>query len=122
MPQDPQLEERGLSGTGSAVSIEIRQHVANHLVDRHDVIVADSVATFPLTTESRRLDADYCVRLGTLVVNLLSDAILEGRLDSRGSGISELAALVSAREVSAEQLFTFVHILISTSIDELVAR
>jgi diguanylate cyclase (GGDEF)-like protein/excisionase family DNA binding protein len=113
------LEERGLAGSGSRVGIEIRRHVANHLMDRHDVIVADTVATFPLTTESRRLDADYCVRLGTQAVKLLSDAILDGRVDSRGSGISELATLVSARELSAEQLFTFVHILMSTAIDEL---
>lgn len=88
-------------------------------MDRHDVIVADTVATFPLTTESRRLDADYCVRLGTLVVRLLSEAVLEGHLDSRGSGISDLTTLVAQREVSAEQLFTFVHIAMSTSIDEL---
>lgn len=88
-------------------------------MERHDVIVADTVATFPLTTESRRLDADYCVRLGTQVVKLLSEAILEGHLDSRGSGISELTSLVSAREVEVEQLFTFVHIAMSTSIDEL---
>jgi diguanylate cyclase (GGDEF)-like protein/excisionase family DNA binding protein len=113
------LEERGLAGTGSHVNLEIRRHVANHLMDRHDVIVADTVATFPLTTESRRLDADYCVRLGTLVVRLLSEAVLDSHLDSRGSGISDLTALVAEREVSAEQLFTFVHIAMSTSIDEL---
>ena len=113
------MEERGHTGPDSGVRIAIRRHVANHLTDRHDVIVADTVATFPLTIESRRLDADYCVRLGTLVVRLLSEAILGGGLDSRGSGISELTTMVAQREVSAEQLFTFVHIAMSTSIDEL---
>jgi diguanylate cyclase (GGDEF)-like protein len=87
-------------------------------MERHDVIVADTVATFPLT-ESRRLEADYCVRLGIQVVKLLSEAIIDGRLDSRSAGISELTALVAEREVSPEQLFTFVHIAMSTSIDEL---
>lgn len=113
------MDEPGLAGTGSNVSLEIRRHVADRLMDRHDVIVADTVATFPLTTESRRLDADYCVRLGTLVVGLLSEAVLGGHLDSRGSGISDLTTLVAQREVSAEQLFTFVHIAMSASIDEL---
>lgn len=113
------MEERGLVGTGSNVSLEIRRQIADHLMDRHDVIVADTVATFPLTTESRRLDADYCGRLGTLVVRLLSEAVLDGHLDSRGSGISDLTTLVAQREVSAEQLFTFVHIAMSASIDEL---
>jgi diguanylate cyclase (GGDEF)-like protein len=113
------LEERGLAGTGSNISLEIRRHVADRLIDRHDVIVADTVATFPHTTESRRLEADYCVRLGTLVVRLLSEAVLDGHLDSRGAGISDLSALVAQREVSAEQLFTFTHIAMSRSIDEL---
>ena len=116
--QDGLLEERGLSGTGSTVALEIRRQVANHLAERHDVIVADTVATFP-QTESRRLDADYCVRLGRLVVKLLSEAVLDGRLDSRGSNISELTTVAAQREVSPEELFTFVHIAMSTSIDEL---
>ena len=102
-----------------AVDAELRRHVAEHLVERRDVIVADTVATFPLSADSRRLDANYCVRLGNLTTRLLADAILGGRIDSRGSGISELASLLDDREVSPDQLFTFVHIVMSTSIDEL---
>jgi diguanylate cyclase (GGDEF)-like protein/excisionase family DNA binding protein len=101
------------------LDIDLRRHVAHHLEDRRDVIVADSVATFPLSSESRRLDANYCVRLGNLVTRLLGTAILDARLDSRGPGISELATLVADREVSPEQLFTFTHIAMSTAIDEL---
>jgi diguanylate cyclase (GGDEF)-like protein/excisionase family DNA binding protein len=44
---------------------------------------------------------------------------MDGHLDSRGSGISELAALIDEREVSPDQLFTFLHIEMSTAIDEL---
>jgi diguanylate cyclase (GGDEF)-like protein/excisionase family DNA binding protein len=113
------LEERGLVTSGSTATNELRRLVANHLTDRQDVIVADAVATFPLSTDSRRLDADYCVRLGMLVVKLLSEAILDGHIDSRGSGISDLTALLAARDVSPDQLFTFVHIAMSTAIDEL---
>jgi len=101
------------------LDVEIRRHVANRIADRSDVIVADAVATFPLTSESRRLDANYCMRLGNVVTRLMGDAILEGGLDSRGPGISELSALVDDREVSPDQLFTFVHIAMSTAIDEL---
>lgn len=108
----PPVPETGLD-------LELRRHVAHHVTDRRDVIVADTVATFPLSSDSRRLDASYCMRLGNLVTQLLGDAILDGRLDSRGPGISKLAALVDDREVSPEQLFTFVHIVMSTSIDEL---
>lgn len=101
------------------LNVEIRRHVANRIADRSDVIVADTVATFPLSSESRRLDANYCMRLGNVVTRLMGDAILEGRLDSRGPGISELSSVVDDREVSPDQLFTFVHIAMSTAIDEL---
>ena len=103
----------------TGLDVDLRRHVAHHLIDRREVIVADTVATFPLTSGSRRLDANYCMRLGTLVTQLLSDAILEGCLDSRGPKISELAALIDDREVSPDQLFTFVHIAMSTTVDEL---
>lgn len=101
------------------VDLELRRHVAHHFEDRRDVIVADTVATFPLSAESRRLDANYCVRLGNHVTALFGEAILEGHLDSRVPRISELAALVDDREVSPDQLFSFVHIVMNTAIDEL---
>jgi diguanylate cyclase (GGDEF)-like protein/excisionase family DNA binding protein len=101
------------------LDVELRRHVANHVSARRDVIVADTVATFPLTADSRRLDANYCVRLGNVATRLLADAIVDGRIDARGSGISELASLVNDREVSPDQLFTFVHIVMTTAIDEL---
>ncbi len=107
------------SSLGPGLDVDLRRHVANHLADRRDVIVADTVATFPLSSGSRRLDADYCVRLGNLVGRLLCDAVTEGRLDARGPGISELASVVAEREVSPEQLFMFVHIAMGTAIDEL---
>ena len=111
------MEERELAG--AAIGNDLRRHVSIVLQDRGDVIVADAVATFPLTVDSRRLDADYCSRLGSHVVKLLGEAILDGNIDSRGEGISTLSSLVSVREVSPEQLFTFVHIAMSTAIDEL---
>jgi diguanylate cyclase (GGDEF)-like protein/excisionase family DNA binding protein len=101
------------------LDLELRRHIADHMAVRRDVIVADTVATFPLSSDSRRLDASYCVRLGNLATRLLGEAIVDGRIDSRGPSISELAALLDDREVSPDQLFTFVHITMSTSIDEL---
>ena len=103
----------------SGLAVELRHHIAEHMRSRRDVIVADTVATFPLTADSRRLDASYCVRLGNVVTRLLADAIVDGRIDARGSGISEMAGLVNDREVSPDQLFTFVHIVMNTAIDEL---
>lgn len=99
--------------------VELRHHVAARLMDRRDVIVADAVAAFPFSDGSRRLDADYCVRLGNHIIRVLSDGILEDKFDARGPGISDLAAILEERNLSVGQLFTFVHIAMSTSIDEL---
>ena len=84
------------------------------------MIVADTVATFPLSAGSRRLDADYCVRLGRSVVRLLGDAILAGqhRL-ARGRHQRACRDLVTERELTPEQMFMFVHIAMNTAIDEL---
>lgn len=114
------VDELPISATNESVlDLELRRHVAQHIGDRRDVIVADAVATFPLSIESRRLDAAYCVALGNLVTRLLCDAIVESRMESRGPGISDLGALVAEREVSPDQLFTFAQIVMSTAIDEL---
>ncbi len=101
------------------LDIDLRRHVAHHLDDRRDVIVADTVATFPMSSNSRRLDATYCIALGNLVTRLLADAILDASIDARSPGISDLGTLIAEREVSPDQLFTFVHITLSTAIDEL---
>jgi len=101
------------------LDVDLRRHIANHIADRRDVIVADTVATFPIPSEARRLDAGYCVRLGDLVTKLLGMAVVDGHLDSRGSGISELSALIDEREVPPEQLFTFVHIATGSAIEGL---
>lgn len=113
----PKVEEQ--DPVGAAAGNDLRRHVSDVLLDRSEVVVADAVATFPLSVESRRLDADYCTRLGTHVVKLLSESVLDGHVDSRGESISKLSSLVAVRDVSPEQLFTFVHLALNTAIDEL---
>lgn len=101
------------------LDVELRRLVATHITERRDVIVADTVATFPFTPESRRLDANFCVRLGNVVARLLIEAILEGKTESRGPGISELTVLADDRDVSPTLLFAFIQIAMNTAIDEL---
>lgn len=113
------MDDRALAGTDAPPGSELRRHVADQLMVRQDVIVADTVATFPLTADAHRLDADYCARLGTQLVKLLSEAVGGGQIDWRGTGISDLMHLLGARDVTPDQLFTLVHIAMSTAIDEL---
>ena len=104
---------------GAALGNDLRRQVSGVLTDRTDAIVADAVATFRLSLESRGLDADYCARLATHVVALLGEAVLDGQIDSRGEGISKLSSLVNVRDVSPAQLFTLVSLAMNTAIDEL---
>lgn len=113
------MDHHELAGTADKGDVGLQRQVSQVLLDRRDVIVADTVATFPLSAESRRLDANYCMRLGNLVTRLLSGAVVDGHMDSRGPGISDLSAVIADRDVSPEQLFTFVHIVMNTAIDEL---
>ena len=57
------------------------------LLDRADLITADAVAIFP-HSGLESLDADYCGRLGSLLTLLLTFAVRDARVDSRGAGRS----------------------------------
>ena len=41
------------------VDFEVRRKVADRLTDRCDVIVAETVAAFPMSGGARRLDSDF---------------------------------------------------------------
>jgi diguanylate cyclase (GGDEF)-like protein len=103
----------------NGVDLALRTHVENHVRQRADVIVADTVAMFPLMADARRLDTTYCLKLGDIVVRLIADAVLHRELDARGSGLSAFAALIDDREVSPAHVVTFVQIAMNTTIDEL---
>lgn len=100
------------------VDFEVRRKVADRLTDRCDVIVAETVAAFPMSGGARRLDSDYSVRLGKCLVRLLADALVDGRVDPRATGLGELGTLVDERELSHSQLFRFVHVATNAAVDE----
>ena len=106
------------AGAGSLDADTIRCHTADLLVDRTDIIVADTVAVFPFSAP-QRLEADYCIRLGNALVRLLADAVRSGTLDSRSGGIADFIALAAERSLTPAQIFTFAYLTLSTAIDEL---
>lgn len=100
--------------TGEAVS----RQVAALMRARQDVITADVVAIFP-SQRPQRLDTDYCLRLGAVVVLALADAVEHGGIDYRHEAVAELASVAAARSLEPEQLFAFVHVAERTAGDEL---
>jgi diguanylate cyclase (GGDEF)-like protein len=97
---------------------DLREQVADVLIDRGEGITADTVAIFPYSgTEA--LDAEYCSRIGQLLAQLLAYAVRDGRLDPRGGVIAELHQEVTARALTMERLFTFAYLTERTALDEL---
>jgi len=97
---------------------DLRQQTSTILLDRLDIITADTVAIFPYSG-AETLDTDYCNRLGLLLTQLLAIAVRDGRLDARGRFMADLHRIVLERALSMERLFTFAYLTERTALDEL---
>ena len=96
----------------------VRWAAADLLGRRADVIVADTVALFPFSAP-RRLEADYCLRLGHALLAMIADALRAESYDARSGAVVDFIALVNERGVTPEQLFTFADLALTSLIDEL---
>ena len=112
-------DEPAFAGEAAAnLQDDLRQRISSVLVERADLITADTIAIFPYSgTES--LDAPYCGRLGQLLVQLLAAAIRDARLDARSGTMAHLSRLTLERSLSIERLFTLVYLTERTVVDEL---
>src|SRR5437667_7855849 len=82
---------------------DVREQIAAVLLDRLDIVTADTVAIFPYSG-SETLDPQYCRRLGDLLAQLLAYAVRDGRLDARGGFVADLHRLVIERTLPMERL------------------
>lgn len=95
----------------------IRWELAELLHKRADVIVADTVALFPFNGP-RRVETDYCVRLGHVVVRLIADAVRIEVTEPRSGTIVDLIAIVHERALAPDQVFTFAYLCLTAALDE----
>lgn len=107
-----------LDQAGSHDAGTLRWQTADLLLERSDIIVADTVAVFPFSAP-QRLEADYCTRLGSTFVRLLADAVRGGLLDPRSGSVVDFMTLAAQRSLTPEQVFTFAYLTLSTAVDEL---
>lgn len=96
----------------------LRDRTADVLQERAAVIVADAIAIFPFGGP-RRLETQYCLRLGDTFVHALVDAVRTGRCDPRSGRLADLVSVASERALDAPQLFDFAYLATRTAIDEL---
>src|SRR5438128_1992284 len=111
---DPLFADERASG----VQDDLRQQVADVLLERVEMITTDTVAIFPYSgVES--LDADYYRRVGQHLAQLLAFAVRDGRVDPRANLIADLHRVVIDRALSIGRLFTFAYLTERTTLDEL---
>jgi diguanylate cyclase (GGDEF)-like protein len=96
----------------------LRWQTADLLLERRDVIIADTVAVFPFSGP-QRLETEYCVRLGTALIRLVADAVRSGHCESRSGAVADVLALINQRAVPPDRVFTFAYLALTTAIDEL---
>ena len=102
----------------TAPQVDLREDVARTLLERLDVIISDAIVLFPFSAP-QPLEAEYCNRLGNVLVQLLATAVREGRVDSRLALVVSLQRLVSERGLPVERLFNFVYLTERSALDEL---
>jgi diguanylate cyclase (GGDEF)-like protein len=98
--------------------LDLRQRVAAKLLNRRTSIVSDTVGLFPFSGD-QPLDADYCQRLGTILLSLLADAVDRGDADGRSRLVIALERLVAERGVSIPRLFALTYLTERTALDDL---
>ena len=79
-------DEPAFAGEAAAnLQDDLRQQISSVLLERVDLVTADTVAIFPYSgTES--LDADYCARLGRLLVQSCSPSRFATDDSTRAAG------------------------------------
>ncbi|HEY7443986.1 MAG TPA: GGDEF domain-containing protein [Vicinamibacterales bacterium] len=112
------MPKHSLRETEPPPRVDLREDVARILVDRLDVIISDAIVLFPFSAP-QPLEADYCSRLGNVLVQLLATAVREGRVDSRLGLVVSLQRLVADRALPVERLFNFVYLTERSTLDEL---
>jgi diguanylate cyclase (GGDEF)-like protein len=97
---------------------DLRQRVAAALEDRTAIVTEDAVGVFPVTGTDT-LDVAYCTRLGTLLVQLVSTGVCEGRIDPRGALVADLYKAALERALAVDRLFAMCYLVERIALDDL---
>jgi diguanylate cyclase (GGDEF)-like protein len=100
------------------VQDDLRGRVSALLLKRTDIIAGDMATLFPFSGDDR-LDAEYCRRIGHLLVQLLASGVRDGRLDARGACVGDLRRAAVERALPVDRVFTFAYLTERTALDEL---
>ena len=111
---DPLFADDRASGAQN----DLRHRIAQRVLERLDLITADTVTMFSYTG-IEGLDAATCRRVGQQLAQLLAFAIRDGQIDPRGKPVADLHRVILDRRLSVERLFTFAYLMERAAVDEL---
>jgi diguanylate cyclase (GGDEF)-like protein len=100
--------------------VELRTHLARSLRGREEAIVQETVAVC-LFAGLEAVPAEDRASLVGLIFKLLADAVREGALDSRTTGMAELGRLLTGKGIDARTVFNVVYLMERTALDEIAA-
>src|SRR5690348_9542341 len=83
---------------------DLREQVATTLLERLSAVAGDTRGMFPLSGEESPAP-EYYAHMGQLLVQLLALAVRDGKMDPRGSFISDLHRVVLERDLAVGRLF-----------------
>src|SRR5947209_10209114 len=88
---------------------DLRPQVSAALLDRADVIATDAIPVLSYSG-SEALDADYCRRIGHLLIRLLASNVQDGPIHPRSGALADLQKMLLERALTIERVFTFVYL------------
>ncbi len=89
---------------------DLRRTVAERVNERLEQLATDTV-TMILYSGSEGLDSDYCLRLGRILLHLLSSTIRDGRVSGRDGTVAALYRATLERSFPTAQVFTLTYLI-----------
>ena len=110
----------GPAVAGESSTEDLRERIASALRRRAGPITLDAVTLFPFSG-AEPLDAAYCKRVGERIVQLVTSAVRDGRVDPTLGLAADLYRVASERALPVDRLFAFVYLAERSVLDDLAA-
>ncbi len=108
----------GPAVAGESSTEDLRERIASALRRRAGTITLDAVTLFPFSG-AEPLDASYCKRVGERIVQLVTSAVRDGRVDPTLGLAADLYRVARERALPVDRLFAFVYLSERSVLDDL---
>src|SRR5258706_2612208 len=107
-----------MAGDTSGYQEDLGQRISAVFAEKATSIVADAAAMFPFGS-AQTLDRQDCLRIATMLLQLLGRSVRDGRIDTDSDLVAALHRSLQERSLQMERLFAFAYLVERTALDEL---